>query len=114
MNPGPDTGTLMFILSEIGSAGPVLFVYLIAGYFAIVYLERASLPSLLTLIGVATHLATLTANSYLFANGPDSSLDPTIFYFVSNCLSAVGQVFLVAALFVGRNHRPQADRYLRE
>ena len=121
MNSGLGAPTLTFFFSQLGSAGPVLFVYLVAGYFAIMYLERARLPSLLTLIGVIILLATFfgqsAANAYLIINRTDGSSVPQWFATVniaSSCLRAVGQSLLVAAIFVGRNKTPSADRYLHE
>ena len=118
MNPG--AGALMFFSSQLVSAGPVLSVYIVAGYFAIMYLERARLPSLLTLIGVIILLATFfgqsAANTYLIINRKDGSYAQmmAIVTFVGSCLRAVGQSLLVAAIFVGRNKTPSADRYLHE
>ncbi len=120
MNSGPGAGFPMFFLSQLGSSGPVLFVYLVAGYFAIMYMERARLPSLLTLIGVIILLVTFfgqsAANAYLIVNRKDTSYAQmiAIVTFVSSCLRAVGQSLLVAAIFVGRNKTAPADRYLRE
>ncbi len=120
MNSGPGAGFPMFFLSQLGSSGPVLFVYLVAGYFAIMYMERARLPSLLTLIGVIILLVTFfgqsAANAYLIVNRKDTSYAQmiAILTFVSSCLRAVGQSLLVAAIFVGRNKTAPDDRYLHE
>ena len=63
----------MFLVSQLINQGPVLFVYLVAGYFSIIYMSRARLPSMLTLIGVIILFATIigqsAAQAYLFSNG---------------------------------------------
>ena len=120
MNYGLSAGNVLYFLSQLGNQGPVLFVYLVAGYFSIMYMSRARLPSMLTLIGVIILLATTfgvtAANSYLLVNRTDASI-PQLFHIISvvgSCMRAVGLGLLVAAIFVGRNHIPPADRYLRE
>jgi len=120
MNSGPGFGNLTYFLSAIGSQGPVLFVYLVAGYFSIIYMSRAKLPSMLTLIGVIILLATTfgvtAAQSYLLVNRTDATI-PQLFQIITvvgGCMRAVGLGLFVAAIFVGRNHTPPGDRYLRE
>ena len=110
----------MFLVSQLINQGPVLFVYLVAGYFSIIYMSRARLPSMLTLIGVIILFATIigqsAAQAYLFSNRTSTSFPQLtqVIIVVGSCLRAVGLGFLVAAIFVGRNNTPPADRYLRE
>lgn len=115
----------MFFFSRLSYQGPVIFVYLVAGYFSIMYMSRARLPSMLTLIGVIILLVTTFGvlalqfymNLNMNLNRTDSSwLDNSfeMISYVSGFMRAVGLGLLVAAIFVGRNHTPPADRYLRE
>jgi hypothetical protein len=120
MNSGPGVGSLMYFLSQLGYQGPVLFVYLVAGYFSIMYMNRARLPSMLTLIGVIILLATTFgvtgAQFYLLNNRSDSSF-PQLFQIINligSCMRAVGIGLFVAAIFVERNYTPPDERYLRE
>ena len=120
MSSGPGAGNVMYFLSQLANQGPVLFVYLVAGYFSIMYLGRARLPSILTLIGVIILLATTfgvtAAQAYLLVNRTDASILQifNIISLVGSCLRAVGLGLLVAAIFVGRNKVPPAERYLHE
>ena len=120
MSAGPGAGSLMFFLSQLGYAGPFLFVYLVAGYFAIIYLDRARLPAMLTLVGVIINLVTtfggMAATFYAINYHNHSSLPQLlqIISLVSTVMGAIGLGLFVAAIFVGRDHTPPDDRYLRE
>ncbi len=120
MNSGPGINDFMYFLSQLGFQGPVLFVYLVAGYFSIMYMNRARRPAMLTLIGVIIHFATtfgvMAAQFYVLNNRNNLSF-PYLFQvinLVGSCMRAIGLGLLVAAIFVGRDHTPPSDRYLRE
>ncbi len=118
MTSGP-AGNITFLVSQLINQGPILFVYLVAGYFSIIYMSRARLPSTLTLIGVMILLATIFGQSavhaYLASNRTSVSFPELtqITIVAGSCLRAVGLGFLVAAIFVGRNET-SGERYLRE
>ena len=120
MNSGPGINEFTYFLMQLGNQGPVLFVYLVAGYFSIMYLNRARLPATLTLIGVIIHFATtfgvIAAQFYVLNNRDNLSFPPLlqVVNLVGSCMRAIGLGLFVAAIFVGRNHTPPSDRYLRE
>lgn len=114
-------GGISFLFSKLISLGPIFLVYLAAIVLALRNMERARLPSLLTVVGVAvsigTTLMTITVHT-LIINNRDSGIGMAnqlmIVNIMGNVFNAVGYGFFVAAIFVGRDHVPPEDRYLHE
>lgn len=116
MNGGPGVS---FLLSQLNYQGPAMLVYVVAGILALVFMSRAPIPSLLTLVGVGilifTTVAMIGAQFYVVNNRtPQLSNMMSVIGIISSCARAVGLGFLVAAIFVGRNKVEVEDRYLHE
>lgn len=116
-----DGGSVSFLVSQLSSQGPVFLVYLAAIVLALMYMGRAKVPSILTLFGVVisvlTTIMSVAAHSYVISNRVDGASLGNQMMLISVMGSigrAVGIGFLVAAVFVGRNYVPPADRYLHE
>lgn len=114
-------GGTSFLISQLSTQGPIVLVYLVAICLAFNYIDRARLPSILTIIGVVISIVTtilvIAAHTYIISNRSTGSEIGTLMMFVSvagSVLRAVGLGFFVAAIFVGRNHVAPADRYLHE
>ena len=109
-----------FLITQLGYQAPALLVYLGAAVLAFVYMSRATTPSVLTLIGAGTLVATAIGTAVLqaFLIGAQSSEMPKLMPMIgviSSCVSAVGLGFLVAAIFVGRDPVNRTrGRYLEE
>ena len=108
-------------LHEIERRAPYPFVWLVAGVLAVMYMKRATLPSLLTLIGVivsffGTYLSSFWDyyDYYGRLNINNQAQLLVISDVVGRYTRAIGLCLFVAAIFVGRSHAPRADRYLHE
>ncbi len=109
-----------FLISQLGYRAPSLIVYLVAVVLACVFMSRATVPSILTLVGAgimgATAIGSAVLQAYLI--GEHSSGMPRFMPMIgviSSCISAVGLGFLVAAIFVGRDQVSRTKgRYLDE
>jgi|GEM_PF-1127046 len=102
-----------YLLSQLGFQAPALFVYLVAFILALVYMRRASIPCILTLVGVGilviTTLGMAVMQAYLIESrqvyGGDSERFALLMGSIGlagSCVRAAGLSFLVAAIFVGR------------
>lgn len=102
-----------YLLSQLGFQAPALFVYLVAFILALVYMRRASIPCILTLVGVGilviTTLGMAVMQAYLIESrqvyGGDSERFALLMGSIGlagSCVRAAGLLFLVAAIFVGR------------
>jgi hypothetical protein len=102
-----------YLLSQLGFQAPALFVYLVAFILALVYMRRASIPCILTLVGVGilviTSLGMAVIQAYLIESrqvyGGDSERFALLMGSIGlagSCVRAAGLLFLVAAIFVGR------------
>jgi hypothetical protein len=103
-----------FLLSQLGYQAPALLVYLIAFILALIYMGRASAPSVLTLIGVGvlvvTTIGVAVAQAWLIDSRQAHDRDPAEFGrlmgivgIAGSCVRAIGLGLLVAAIFVGRH-----------
>ena len=109
-------------LRELERLEPFQFVWLVAGFLAVMYWERAPIPSLLTLIGVIISVVGVYLASLSFyyticvgrTNNRDGELLLLIIDWFGQAMRVVGLCLFVAAIFVGRSHAPRADRYLHE
>jgi hypothetical protein len=102
-----------YLLSQLGFQAPALFVYLVAFILALVYMRRASIPCILTLVGVGilviTTLGMAVTQAYLIESrqvyGGDSERFARLMGSIGlagSYVRAAGLLFLVAAIFVGR------------
>jgi hypothetical protein len=102
-----------YLLSQLGFQVPALLVYAIAFVLALVFMGRAQVPSVLTLIGVAILVVATIGGAVLQAWIIDSRQASGlsdgqvgrfmgIVGFIGSCLRAVGLGLLVAAIFAGR------------
>ena len=114
------TAGTSFLISQLGYRAPSLLVYLGAAVLAFVFMSRATIPSVLTLVGVgimgATAIGTAVLHAFLIdAQSSEMFRLMPMISVISSCISAVGLGFLVAAIFVGRDpvHRTKG-RYLDE
>ena len=113
-------GTLHLFL-QISNEGPSLLVYLGAVVLACRNMNRATIPSVLTLVGVgilaATTIGASVVQAFLLESRPpaDMARQWLIIGLVKSCGRAGGLGFLIAAIFVGRGqvHRTNG-RYLVE
>ena len=99
--------TAGFLISQIVYLAPTLLVYLAAFVLALVFMGRAPLPSALTLLGLAVLLLTTITMAVIPAyliqsRGANLAVTMSIVRFIGSCSHALGQSFLVAAIFVGR------------
>ena len=114
------TAGTSFLISQLGYRAPYLIVYLVAAVLACVFMSRATLPSVLALIGAGilggTAIGTAVLQAFLI--GAQSSEMPKLMPMIgviSSCISAVRLGFLVAAIFVGRDPvNRTSGRYLEE
>ncbi len=93
-----------YMITQLGYQVPALLVYMFAFVLSLVFMRRALLPSILTLLGIAVLvLATFSVmviQAYLI-----QSSNPQWLITVGvggNCVRAIGLSVLVAAIFVGR------------
>ena len=96
-----------YLISQIGYQAPMLLVYFVAFVLALVFMGRASLPSILTLLGVAvlvlTTFSLVAIQAYLMQfRGVNYAQMMGIVSFFGGCARALGHSLLVAAIFVGR------------
>ena len=102
-----------YLLSQLGYQAPSLLVYLVAFILALVYMRRASIPCILTLVGVGilviTTLGMAVIQAYLIESrqvyGGDSERFALLMGSIGlagSYVRAAGLLFLVAAIFVGR------------
>ena len=93
-----------FMISQLGYHVPTLLVYMVAFVLSLVFMRRALLPSILTLLGIAvlviTTFAITVIQAYLIQNNNLRWL--TAVGVGGSCIGAIGQSLLVAAIFVGR------------
>lgn len=111
----------MMMLQQIGYAGPSLLVFLLAACMAVIYLNRARLPAILTLIGAAISIVTVVGSiviqAIVLSDDSLSSQRAVVMQSIglaSSVLRAAGLALIVAAVFVGRTPPRPEDRYLRE
>lgn len=99
---------MMYLMSQLGSQAPAFLVYLIAFVLALVYMRRATMPSILTLVGVGilvvTTIGVAVVQAWLINNRDGASLSSLmgILVVASSCIRAIGLGLLVSAIFVGR------------
>jgi len=102
-----------YLLSQLGYQAPALFVYLVAFILALVYMRRASIPCILTLVGVGILVITTLGMAVMQASlidsrqvyGGDSERFARLMGSIGlagSYVRAAGLLFLVAAIFVGR------------
>jgi predicted membrane protein len=93
-----------YMITQLGYQVPALLVYMVAFVLSIVFMRRALLASILTLLGIAvlviTTFALLVAQAYLIQSRNQGWM--TTVGIGGNCLRASGLSLLVAAIFVGR------------
>ena len=97
------------LISQIGYQAPMLLVYFVAFVLALVFMGRASLPSILTLLGVAvlvlTTFSVTVIQAYLIQfRGGNFAQMFGIVSIAGSCARALGHSLLVAAIFVGRRN----------
>jgi hypothetical protein len=105
-----------YLFTQLSYQAPALLVYLVATILAIVYMGRATMPCLLTLLSVGilvvATLGVVVAQASLLdseqAGGRDISELLRIIVIAGSCVRAVGLGILVAAVFVGRSTVAQA------
>jgi hypothetical protein len=96
-----------YLLSQLGYQAPALLVYLVAFILALVYMRRASIPCILTLVGVGILVITTLGMAVMQASLIDSRQvyggdSMGIIGLAGSYVRAAGLLFLVAAIFVGR------------
>jgi len=102
-----------YLLSQLGYQAPALLVYLVAFILALVYMRRASIPCILTLVGVGILVITTLGMAVMQASlidsrqvyGGDSERVARLMGIIGlagSYVRAAGLLFLVAAIFVGR------------
>jgi hypothetical protein len=102
-----------YLLSQLGYQAPALLVYLVAFILALVYMRRASIPCILTLVGVGILVITTLGMAVMQASlidsrqvyGGDSERFARLMGSIGlagSYVRAAGLLFLVAAIFVGR------------
>jgi predicted membrane protein len=93
-----------YMITQLGYQAPGLLVYMVAFVLSLVFMRRALLPSILTLLGIAvlviTTFALMVIQAYLIQNNNPRWL--TSVGVGGNCIRAIGLSLLVAAIFVGR------------
>ena len=102
-----------YLLTQLGYQAPALLVYLVAFILALVYMRRASMPCILTLVGVGILVITTLGMAVMQASLFDSrqayggnseriaQLSGSI-GLAGSYVRAVGLFFLVVAIFVDR------------
>ena len=104
---------ISYLTSQLGYQAPMLLVYLVAFVLALVFMGRASLPSMLTLCGVVvlviTTFAVAAMQAYMIQSrqdggrgGADYAMMMNVVSIGGSCVRALGLSLLVAAIFVGR------------
>jgi hypothetical protein len=104
---------MSYLLSQLGYQAPALLVYLVAFILALVYMRRASIPCILTLVGVGILVITMLGMAVMQASLIDSRQAywgdservarlMGIIGLAGSYVRAAGLSFLVAAIFVGR------------
>ena len=104
---------MSYLLSQLGYQAPMLLVYLVAFFLALVFMRRASTSCILTLIGVGILVSSMIVIAGVQAslvdgiqankgNMADSNRLMWIIGLAGSVARAVGHLFLVAAIFVGR------------
>ena len=102
-----------YLLSQLGYQAPALLVYLVAFILALVYMRRASIPCILTLVGVGILVITTLGMAVMQASlidsrqvyGGDSERFARLMGSIGlagSYVRAAGLLFFVAAIFVGR------------
>ena len=102
-----------YLLSQLGYQAPALLVYLVAFILALVYMRRASIPCILTLVGVGILVITTLGMAVMQASlidsrqvyGGDSERFARLMGIIGlagSYVRAAGLLFFVAAIFVGR------------
>ena len=102
-----------YLLSQLGYQAPSLLVYLVAFILALVYMRRASIPCILTLVDVGILVITMLGMAVMQASlvdsrqvyGGDSERFARLMGIIGlagSYVRAAGLLFLVAAIFVGR------------
>jgi hypothetical protein len=102
-----------YLLSQLGYQAPSLLVYLVAFILALVYMRRASIPCILTLVDVGILVITMLGMAVMQASlidsrqvyGGDSERVARLMGSIAlagSYVRAAGLLFLVAAIFVGR------------
>ena len=93
-----------YLISQLGYHLPAMVVYMVAFVLSLVFMRRALLPSILTLLGLAVLLFTTFASTilqaYLIQNSNYRWLSAV--GIGGCCFHAIGLSLLVAAIFVGR------------
>jgi len=111
-------GELQFLMSQLSFHGPILFVCLVGGFVSLIYMNRMSLPAMLTLGGlVLTAFASfLSVGVQLLARTQPASIGKAMMFvgIVGGGLRAIGLGLVVAAAFVGRDAAHRADPYLHD
>ncbi len=95
---------LQNMIMWLGYQVPELLVYMVAFVLSLVFMRRALLPSILTLLGIAvlviTTFAAMVLQAYLIQYRNLGWM--TTVGIGSSCVRAIGLSLLVAAIFVGR------------
>ena len=104
-----NNNSLPFLFLQIVYHAPMLLVYLVAFVLALVFMGRATVPSILTLLGLAVLLSTTIAMTVIPAyliqsRGANVATMMSFVRIVGGCAHALGQSLLVAAIFVGRSN----------
>ena len=93
-----------YLISQLGYHVPTLLVYMVAFVLSIVFMRRALLPSILTLLGIAVlfiaTFAVMVIQAYLIQSRNTGWF--TTVGIGGNCVRAIGLSLMVAAIFVGR------------
>ncbi len=88
-----------YIISQFGYHVPAFVVYMVAFVLSLVFMRRALIPSILTLLGIAVLViatfAVIGAQAYLLQNRGQGWL--TTVAFIGNCARAIGLSLLIAA-----------------
>lgn len=106
-------GVLSYVLQQLAFQAPVLLVYFVGFTLALVYLQRHSTASILTLLGtgilMVTTVVSIGVQAYLLQRHLDAGW-PVAFYaqllsvagIVGSIADAIGLALVVAAVFAGR------------
>ena len=107
---------ISFLMTQLIYLAPALLVYCIALILAVMYMNRATLPSVLTLLGIGilvfTTIVGLAIQASLIESRPDNFARVSqIVGVAGSCFRAIGLGVLIAAIFVGRSEPPPDPKF---
>ena len=95
-----------YLISQFAYQIPAVLVYVVALVLAVVYLKRCLIPSIMTLVAVGILLSTMVVFTVIQVHLIQSQQYRLSSYlgFFATLTRAVGNMLLVAAIFVGRGN----------